>query len=73
MRLHFNDLFSNNNGSISPKAVIQIGGIIMSPGVSFGSGVSMGGINLSEHTNSYFEVEVDHQRGVNVITQIYNW
>ncbi len=36
----------------------------MTPGVSFG------GVNLSEHTNSYFDVETE--TGVHVIKGIFN-
>lgn len=70
MRKHFSDLFDIQNGAIVPRFPVSIGGITMTPGVSFGSGVSFSGIDLSQHTNSYFDVEIIN--GVHVIQGIYN-
>ena len=68
MRMHFNELFTINNGAISPRFPVSIGGVTMGQGVSFGNGVSFGGVDLSQHTNSYFNVEI--QNGVHVILGI---
>jgi len=70
MRMHFDQLFVIQNGAISPRFSITLGGVTMGQGVSFGNGVSFGGVNLAQHTNSYFEVDV--QNGVHVIKGIYN-
>lgn len=69
MRMHFSELFNIQNGAIVPRFPISIGGVTMTPGVSFGGGVSFSGVDLSQHTNSYFNVEV--QNGVHVIKGIY--
>jgi len=45
--VQFHELFQQNpDGSLSPKKVIQVGGITFGPGVAFGPGVSFGGINF---------------------------
>lgn len=69
MRMHFNDLFNIQNGAIVPKFPIRIGGATMGTGVSFGSGVSFGGVNLSQHTNSFFDVS--NKDGIHVIDGIF--
>ena len=69
MRMHFSELFDIQGGAIVPRFPINIGGVIMTPGVSFGSGVSFSGIDLSQHTNSDFDVEV--QDGVHIIKGIF--
>lgn len=68
MRMHFDTLFDIQNGAIVPRFQISIGGVTMNSGVSFGRGVSFSGVDLSQHTNSYFEVEV--QNGVHIIKGI---
>ena len=70
MKMHFNELFVIQNGMISPRFNININGVIMSPGVSFGKGVSMGGVDLSHYSGSYFNVEI--QNGIYIILCVYN-
>lgn len=70
MRMKFNELFSNTNGTVTPKVNVHINGVTMSPGVSFGSGVSFGGIDLSQYIGKDFDVEL--QNGVYIIKGIYN-
>lgn len=57
MRKSFNELFTVQNGTISPKVSIRINGIEMTPGVSFGRGVSFGGVDLAQFIGKDFEVE----------------
>lgn len=57
MKVHFNELFSVENGMVQPKTPVHINGITMSPGVSFGGGVSLGGVDLTQFINKYIEVE----------------
>ncbi len=70
MKVNFYDLFEVNDGSISPKGVIRVGGVTMSPGVSFGGGVIMGGFNAAEHIGKDLEVE-QHPDGVVEIKGVY--
>ena len=70
MKMHFNDLFIIQNGMITPKVTIQINGTTMGQGVGFGSGVSFDGVDLSQYTNSYFQVEI--QNSLYIIKGIYN-
>lgn len=70
MRKHFNELFSIQNGMITPRFQVQLGGVILGTGASFGPGALISGINLFDHTNSYFDVNI--QNGIYVINGIYN-
>lgn len=47
-RYRFNDVFIVENGRISPRIPVRIGGITMGPGISFGGGVSFSGVDLSK-------------------------
>jgi hypothetical protein len=70
MQIHFNELFSINNGMVSPKVTIHINGITMGPGVSFGGGVAFGGVDLTKFVGKYFDVDI--QNGVYIIKGVYN-
>jgi hypothetical protein len=63
-------LFNNNNGVVTPKVNVNINGVTMSPGVSFGGGVLFGGVELTQYIGKDFDVEL--QNGVYVIKGIYN-
>lgn len=55
---NFFDIFQENpNGSLSPKKVISVNGVRFSPSVSFGSGVSIGGIDFDRHRNQQIQAE----------------
>ena len=69
MRKSFNELFTLEGGKITPTRRVRIGGVEFGSEVSFDSGVSFAGINLSQFTNNYFEVE--ERGGVWVIKGIY--
>ncbi len=70
MRMRFDELFNNSNGVVTPKVTVQINGVTMSPGVSFGGGVLFGGVDLTQYIGKDFDVEL--QSGVYVIKGIYN-
>lgn len=70
MRIPFNKLFSVANGIITPIVTIHINGITMTPGVSFGSGVIFGGIDLSKFLGKDFEVDLNN--GVYIVKGVYN-
>ena len=53
MRSHFSDLFAVKNGMVSPKVPVMINGIVMTPGVAFGGGVSFGDVNLVSFAGKY--------------------
>ena len=59
--VEYNQVFTiNPNGTISPRIPVRIGGITMGPGVSFGSGVLIGGLNLIEFKNRNIQGYVDN-------------
>lgn len=57
MRIHFDELFTVSNGVVSPKTTIYINGITLTPGISFSSGVSFSGVDLTKFIGKYLEVE----------------
>ena len=58
MRVSFNEVFQNNNdGSYSPKGIVKIGGVTMSPGVSFRPGVLFSGVDIAIYAGRGLEVE----------------
>lgn len=69
MRMHFDELFSIQNGAIVPKFPISIGGVTITPGVSFGYGVFFGGVEIAQHSKSYFDVDLNN--GMHLINGIY--
>ena len=54
------------NGMITPRIPVRIGGVTMGPGVRFGGGVLVGGVNLHAYSNRNIEGYID--KGVFVIT-----
>jgi hypothetical protein len=65
----FDQIFkTNDNGSISPIYVVQVGGVTMSPGVSFTPGVSMGGVDIASYKGH--DLLVDTAKGVIVLKGI---
>lgn len=69
--MHFNELFTVQNGMVTPKVTIHINGVTMGPGVSFGNGVLFGGIDLTQFIGKYFDVDI--QNGVHIIRGVYNY
>ena len=70
MRVKFDSVFEiKSDGSISPKQRIRVGGIVLSPGVSFSRGVSFGGVDFSKYVGHDLEIETD--KDIIVIKGIY--
>jgi hypothetical protein len=70
MRMHFDSLFATNNGMVTPKVPISIGGVSFGPGVGFSvNGVSFGNVSISQMVGKWLEVQVVN--GVHVITAVY--
>jgi hypothetical protein len=69
MRMNFNQVFQINNGMVSPRAVVRVGGVQMGPGVAMGGGVQISGLSLTDLVGKDLEVEL--QDGVYVITGVY--
>jgi hypothetical protein len=59
MRVSYFDVFSIQNGQATPKTRTRIGGVEMGPGVSFGGGVQMGGLDMAKMAGKDLEVEYD--------------
>lgn len=70
MRYSFNDVFVVQNGAISPRRPVQIGGVTMTPGVSFGGGASFSGINLLDYLGK--DLEGSEVNGILVIKGFYD-
>ncbi len=72
MRMSFDQLFQRTAevGMISPRVPVQIGGATMTPGVAFGGGVNIGGVDLIQLVGKDFDVEVQDE--VHVIKGFYN-
>ena len=72
MRVSFDEVFqTNQDGSISPKATVKIGGTTMNPGVSFRPGVSFSGVDLAQYAGKDLEVE-QQPDGTIVVESVYN-
>lgn len=68
--INFYSIFKQNpDGSIEPIRPVRIGGVQMGPGVRFGSGVSFGGVDLSQQVGKNFLVE--EENGILVIVGIF--
>ncbi|MBC8550954.1 MAG: hypothetical protein H8D23_15015 [Candidatus Brocadiales bacterium] len=58
MRVPFSQIFQiNQNGMITPLTVVKLGGVTMGPGVAFGGGVSIGGVELTSLVGKDLEVQ----------------
>ena len=70
MRIKFWEIFQENpNGSISPRTIIRIGGVTLSPGVSFVKGVTFGGVDFFNYYGMDFEI--DKNGTITIIKGIY--
>lgn len=70
MQVPFTDVFQiNADGSVSPKTKVNIGGVVMTPGVRFTGGVSFSGVDLAAHVGK--DLEIDRQGDTVVIKAVY--
>lgn len=69
-RLRFYEVFNKNpDGSLTPKRVVNVNGIIFGPGVSFGQGVNFGGVNFFQY--EMYDIAAEEINGVLVIKGFY--
>ncbi len=71
MRVGFYDLFTVTQDGISPKVPIQIGGMVLTPGVTFVAGVLFEGISLADYVGNDVEITVDLENQVHIIKGFY--
>ena len=72
MKVFFTEIFQKNDtGMIAPKLPVRVGGVTMTPGVSFGSGVSFSGVDLSTLEGKYLDVDQEPD-GLVIIKGYYN-
>ena len=70
MRVHFWDVFKiNSDGSLEPIRRISVGSVQLGPGVKFGKGVLLGGIDLTQYVGR--DIEVEDQSGIYNLKGIY--
>ena len=70
MRMHFSDLFEIRERKISPKVTVEIRGVRLEPGNTYGDGEQVTGIDLLKHRQCHFDVE--KRDAVYVIRTIYD-
>ena len=69
-RLRFYDVFNKNpDGSLIPKRVINVNGIIFGPGVAFRQGVSFGGVDFFQY--QMYDIAAEESNGVFIIKGFY--
>ena len=70
-RKRFNEVFNKNpDGSLSPRQVIRVGGVIFGPGVRFSQGVVFGGVDFFQYQMFDVALEAD-AHGVSEIKGFY--
>jgi hypothetical protein len=70
-RYNFWDIFSKNqDGTLTPKKVINVNGIVFGQGISFSNGVAFGGINFFQYQNK--DIAGEESNGVVIIKGFYN-
>ncbi|MBR9861094.1 hypothetical protein GYB22_10190 [bacterium] len=57
MKLHFNQLFKTQNGTVIPKVRLRINNQTQKPGSNLSSSTILAGIHLDFCIGKYFEVE----------------
>lgn len=69
-RYPFDEVFQTNpDGTLVPKMVIRVNSITIGPGVSFGHGVSFGGVDFTNFRD--FDIAVEEESGIVVIKGFY--
>jgi len=66
----FSDVFQrNNDGSLTPRRIINVNGITFGPGVLFGPGVSFGGVDFFRFQDH--DIAADEENGILIIRGFY--
>ena len=69
-RINFSEVFQENlDGTITPKRSVQIGSAIIGPQLTFGNGVSFGGVNIFDFKD--LPIEADEVGDILVIKGFY--
>ncbi|MBU0578223.1 hypothetical protein KJ742_06435 [Patescibacteria group bacterium] len=69
-RYNFNDIFRENaDGTLTPKRTIQLGAATLGSSVTFGQGVSFGGVNIFQFKGA--DIAGEEDSGVLVIKGFY--
>lgn len=60
-KINFNQIFDRNSKTqqITPRTAVRIGGVTIDSSVTFGPGISWGGVDLSQFINNDFEVDIE--------------
>lgn len=70
MKFRFLEVFQKNqNNTITPKRNIRIRGAIFGPQVTFGPGISFGGVNIFDFIG--FDIEADEEGDILNIKGFY--
>ena len=71
MRYSFDQIFEEgSDGSLTPRVHIKIRGMKIGPGISFGSGIGFGGVNIFDFKGMDIEADKDKE-GVFVLKGFY--
>lgn len=69
-RYNFNDIFRENpDGSLTPKRTIRLGAATFGSSVTFGQGVSFGGVNIFQFKGA--DIAGEEEGGILVIKGFY--
>jgi hypothetical protein len=70
MRVSFYQVFNvSPDGAVTPKTTVVVGGVTMTPGVTFRRGVSFSGVDIAEHIGK--DLEVEYQGDTVILKDIY--
>lgn len=70
MRYKFNQVFrEEEDGRLTPMHHVQIGGVSIGPGITFGSGVEFSGVNI--HDFKGYDLEVEEKDNKLVVRGFY--
>ena len=60
--MHFSELFEIKNKLVRPKVTVEMGGVRLDKGKSYGDGASSTGVDLIKHRNSHFDVVKENDK-----------
>lgn len=58
MQIHFDKIFHDNQGRITPLVNISIGGVNVSPGATMSDNIEINGVNIAQLRGKILEVEI---------------